>query len=38
VLRFLDEDTGPLDDLRLIATLPPLPYLRSVARLALAGR
>ena len=34
VLRFLDEDTGPGDELRLIAALPPLPYLRAATRLA----
>jgi len=32
VLRFLDEDSRARDDLRLIASLPPLPYLRAVAR------
>lgn len=32
VLRFLDEDTGPLDELRLIATLPPGPFLRAAMR------
>jgi lycopene beta-cyclase len=32
VLRFLDEDTGPRDELRLIASLPPAPYLRALAR------
>jgi hypothetical protein len=31
VLRFLDEDTGVRDDLRLIASLPPAPYLRALA-------
>ena len=35
VLRFLDEDTGPVDELRLIAALPPVPYLRAATRLAL---
>jgi lycopene beta-cyclase len=30
VLRFLDEDTGPLDELRLIRSLPPGPYLRAL--------
>jgi len=29
VLRFLDEDTRPLDEIRLAATLPPAPYLRA---------
>jgi lycopene beta-cyclase len=32
VLRFLDEDTRPPDELRLIASLPPLPYLRALIR------
>jgi lycopene beta-cyclase len=27
VLRFLDEDTGPGEELRLVASLPPAPYL-----------
>lgn len=31
VLRFLDEDTGVPDELRLIASLPPAPYLRALA-------
>jgi lycopene beta-cyclase len=31
VLRFLDEDTGLAEELRLIAALPPLPYLRAAA-------
>jgi lycopene beta-cyclase len=30
VLRFLDEDTGRLDELRLIRLLPPGPYLRAL--------
>jgi lycopene beta-cyclase len=30
VLRFLDEDTGPVEELRMIASLPPAPYLRAV--------
>jgi lycopene beta-cyclase len=30
VLRFLDEDTRLLDELRLIRTLPPAPYLRAL--------
>lgn len=34
VLRFLDEDSRLLDDVRLIACLPPLPYLRALARRA----
>jgi len=34
MLRFLDEDTGPGDELRLIAALPPLPYLRAATRQA----
>jgi lycopene beta-cyclase len=29
VLRFLDEDTSPGDELRLIASLPPTPFLRA---------
>ncbi len=35
VLSFLDEDTGARDELRLIAALPPVPYLRAAARLGL---
>ena len=31
VLRFLDEDSGVGDELRLIASLPPVPYLRATA-------
>ncbi|HEU4421500.1 MAG TPA: lycopene cyclase family protein [Pilimelia sp.] len=34
VLRFLDEDTGVRDELRLIRSLPAAPYLRAVAGLA----
>ncbi len=34
VLRFLDEDTGLTTDLRLMATLPPGPYLWAAGRLA----
>jgi lycopene beta-cyclase len=30
VLRFLDEETSVADELRLIATLPPWPYLRAL--------
>lgn len=37
VLRFLDEDSGPLDVPRLAATLPPGPYLRAAVTV-LAGR
>jgi lycopene beta-cyclase len=37
VLRFLDEDTGLPDVLRLMAALPPLPYLRALARLGYRG-
>jgi lycopene beta-cyclase len=33
VLRFLDEDTGVPDELRLIASMPHLPYLRGIARM-----
>ena len=32
VLRFLDEDSGVGEELRLIAALPPAPYLRAAAR------
>lgn len=32
VLRFLDEDTGLCDELRLVATLPPTPFLRAAVR------
>lgn len=35
VLRFLDEDTGVPDELRLMASLPAAPYLRAAAGLAL---
>jgi lycopene beta-cyclase len=31
VLRFLDEDTGVPEELRLIASLPPVPYVRALA-------
>jgi lycopene beta-cyclase len=34
VLRFLDERSGVADELRLIASLPPWPFLRSVARIS----
>src|SRR5262249_25719906 len=30
ILRFLDEDTGLLEELRLIRSLPPGPYLRAL--------
>jgi lycopene beta-cyclase len=33
VLRFLDEDSSPMDVLRLMASLPPAPYLRALALL-----
>jgi lycopene beta-cyclase len=36
VLRFLDEDTGPADEVRLIASLPPAPYVGAL--LGRAGR
>jgi lycopene beta-cyclase len=36
VLRFLDEDTRPLDEVRLAATLAPRPYLRAASTLLLA--
>ncbi len=32
VLRFLDEDAGPADVVRVMAALPPLPYLASLAK------
>ncbi|NNJ60256.1 MAG: lycopene beta cyclase [Dactylosporangium sp.] len=32
VLAFLDEDTRLFDELRLIATLPPAPFLRAIVR------
>lgn len=32
VLRFLDEDTSRLEELALIGTLPPAPFLRALAR------
>jgi lycopene beta-cyclase len=32
VLRFLDEESRPWDDLRLIASMPPMPYLRALGR------
>jgi hypothetical protein len=34
VLRFLDEDTSIRAELRLMACLPPLPYLRAAATAA----
>ena len=33
VLRFLDEDSSPMDVLRLMASLPTAPYLRALAHL-----
>jgi lycopene beta-cyclase len=35
VLRFLDEDTGPADEARLIAGLPAAPYLAALGRVAI---
>lgn len=32
VLRFLDEDTSPVEEALLIATLPPAPFLRAAGR------
>ena len=32
VLRFLDESSTPLEELQLIATLPPRPFLQALAR------
>jgi lycopene beta-cyclase len=32
VLRFLDEDTRPIEELLLIASLPPVPFLRAALR------
>jgi lycopene beta-cyclase len=37
VLAFLDEDTDRADELRLIATLPKVPYLRAAATRAVRG-
>ena len=37
VLRFLDEETSVRDELRLIASLPPLPYVRAAAARAMTG-
>lgn len=37
IMRFLDEESHILDDLRLAASLPPAPYLRALARIV-AGR
>lgn len=37
VLRFLDEDTSPADEARLIASLPSRAFLRAAARLARPG-
>jgi lycopene beta-cyclase len=38
VLRFLDEDTGVPDELRLIASLPPKPYLRALVNRGFRSR
>ena len=45
ILRFLDEDTRPDEELRLAASMPPAPYLRALVsrvspgrRAAVAGR
>jgi lycopene beta-cyclase len=38
VLLFLDEDTGLRDDLRVMASLPPAPYLRALATHRFRGR
>jgi lycopene beta-cyclase len=38
VLRFLDEDTRRCEEVRLMATLPPGPYLRAAAGLARPAR
>jgi hypothetical protein len=38
VLRFLDEDSPATDLLALMASLPPGPYLRALARRAARGR
>jgi lycopene beta-cyclase len=38
VLRFLDEGCGPTDLLRLMASLPPGPYVRALARRVPRGR
>ena len=37
VLRFLDEDTSLAQEARLVLTLPPLPFLRAMARRAKRG-
>jgi lycopene beta-cyclase len=34
VLRFLDEDSSLIDELRLVASMPPAAFLRAAARLA----
>jgi lycopene beta-cyclase len=38
VLRFLDEDTTVAEELRLVASLPPAPYLRAAAGAAVLRR
>jgi lycopene beta-cyclase len=38
VLRFLDEDSRVPEELRLIATLPPAPYLRAIAQVLRSPR
>lgn len=35
VLRFLDEDTSPAEEVALVATLPPWPFLRAARRVLL---
>jgi lycopene beta-cyclase len=38
VLRFLDEDTSVTEELRLIASLPPAPFLRASAAALMRSR
>ncbi len=38
ILRFLDENSSPFEDAALIATLPPLPFLRALLKLILFRR
>ncbi|MGB3618713.1 MAG: lycopene cyclase family protein, partial [Catalinimonas sp.] len=38
LLRFLDEETTPLEDLRVMASVPPEPFLRAFWRTKVQGR
>ena len=38
LLRFLDEESSPLDDLRVMASVPPAPFLRAFWRVKVRGK